>query len=160
MDRVGAAVKSNAVDTNAAGGLGSATRIDNSYILGSTTLGVRDGGTALGAGRGLLANGSIRHAIMEVEVAVKLRRDLERINREVRDTAVGAAAKARAARAIRRCNTSDAFGLCSDQYTESCNRLGNVPGTDSHQDHACRARRSRHSSSYRSRSRHTAGRGL
>lgn len=48
---------------------------------------------------------------MEVEIAVKLRRDLEGVDREIRHAAVRAAAKARVARTLLRSDTGDAFGL-------------------------------------------------
>ena len=106
-----AAVKSNAVDTDAAGGLGSATWVDYGDILGTAALGVRDGRTALGAWRSLLTGGSIRHTIVEVEVAIELDRDLEVVDREVRNVAIRATAKARGAGVIRGSDSRDAFGL-------------------------------------------------
>jgi oligoendopeptidase F len=48
----------------------------------------------------LLASGAIRHAIVKVKVAVKLNRYLEHIDREIRDAAIRATSKARAAGAI------------------------------------------------------------
>jgi hypothetical protein len=108
---VRAAVKSNTVDTNAAGGLWSAAWVDNSNVLGTAALGVLDGRTTLGARRSLLAGGSIRHTIVEVEVAVELNRDLEMVDREVRNPTIRATAKAGAAGVIWRSHTGDAFGL-------------------------------------------------
>jgi hypothetical protein len=93
---VRAAVEPNAVNTNAATGLWSATRIDDSNILGSTALGVLDRGTALGTERCLLAGGSIMHGVVKVEVAIKLRSYLERVDGEL----LRLRAKARAAREI------------------------------------------------------------
>jgi hypothetical protein len=93
-----AAVKANTVNTDGAAGLPSRLAwVDDGNVLGTTALRVLDSRAAALAGRGLLAGRSIRHAIVELQVAVELHGDLELIDGESRDGGIGAGREAWAA---------------------------------------------------------------
>jgi hypothetical protein len=73
------AVESNAVDSDAARGLSSLSRlgVDDSHILSATALGVLDGGTGALALGLLLADRVVGEGVVELELAVELYGDLE-----------------------------------------------------------------------------------
>lgn len=60
------------VDAASRLGLGGLGREDDGDVLGSTTLGVLDGSTGLGARSAVLAGFTVRHVVVELKVAVKL----------------------------------------------------------------------------------------
>ena len=76
------------MDTEGAGSLGSSGSlglgwVDYSDTLGSTTLGVLDDGSALGARRLLLASRLVRHLEVELKLTVELDGNLELSDREI-----------------------------------------------------------------------------
>lgn len=50
--------------------------------LGTTALGVLDGGSALGAGLGLLAGGSVTHLVVELEISIVIDGDIDLLDGE------------------------------------------------------------------------------
>lgn len=74
-----AAVEADGVDADAASGLGLGRLggVDDGDVLGTTALGVLDGGSGLGAGRAVLAGRAVRHVVVELEVAVELDAHIE-----------------------------------------------------------------------------------
>lgn len=62
------------MDIDAAGrlGLGWLGWVDDGDVLGTTALRVLDSSTRLGAGRAVLASGTVGHVVVELQVAVKL----------------------------------------------------------------------------------------
>ena len=67
---------------------------DNGDIPCTTTLSILDCGTALGALGPVLALGAIRHVVVELEVDIKLDRDIKMTNRELLNILAASAAEA------------------------------------------------------------------
>ena len=78
------AVEVDVVDTDVALlGLLGLLRVDEVNLLGTTALGVVDGGTTGRAVLGVLADGAVRHVVVELHAAVELDGDVELLDGEV-----------------------------------------------------------------------------
>lgn len=73
------------MDVNTAGWLGlrGLRGVDDGYVLGAATLGVLDSGAGLVAKRAVLAGRSVRHVIVELQVAGELGLDGDGAQREL-----------------------------------------------------------------------------
>jgi hypothetical protein len=85
--------------------------VDNGNVLCTSALCVLDSRSARAARGGLLASRSIRHAIVELQLAIELNGDLELVDGKSRDARTSTTGEAGAAGGVRRCFTSDAFVL-------------------------------------------------